>query len=98
MALEKLQFPAGLGSFTDANNNAYYPDVNGQLSIDPTLVDVTIFLNAGFTAVVDSGSATRPPITEVGQHYFDTTLGTVGKPIWVNSTKSGWVDATGTAV
>jgi len=39
-------------------------------------------------------TANRPAIDlQVGQYYFDTTL---GQPIWYNGTD--WVDATGTTV
>jgi hypothetical protein len=46
----------------------------------------------------DFGPTTQRPKTKqlTGQQFFDTSLGTVGKPIWWAGTK--WVDATGTAV
>lgn len=43
-------------------------------------------------------TAQRPALgtgTVAGQAYFDVTL---GKPIWVNKTNNGWIDATGAAV
>ena len=45
--------------------------------------------------VPQSGITANRPITflQVGQFYFDTTL---GYPIWYNGTN--WVDATGTVV
>ena len=49
--------------------------------------------------VIQSGTtAQRPANLFVGQAYFDTSLGTNGKPIWVDKNGTGWVDATGTAV
>ena len=49
-------------------------------------------------SIPDFGTKTQRPTAnlQVGQQFFDTSLGTVGKPIWWAGTK--WVDATGTAV
>jgi hypothetical protein len=33
-----------------------------------------------------------------GAIYFDTSLGAKGKPLWVNKTGDGWVDASGATV
>jgi len=46
-------------------------------------------------AVSQSGS-TRPVAVYVGQMFFDTSLGTQGKPIWVGSDGT-WRLADGTA-
>jgi hypothetical protein len=54
------------------------------------------------SAIPLSGDTANRPIDSVqiplavGQTYFDTDLGTTGKPIWWDGTQ--WVDATGTAV
>lgn len=44
--------------------------------------------------VQNSGPTASRPSTNLypGKFYFDTTL---GKPVWVNTTSTGWVDATG---
>lgn len=48
------------------------------------------------------GGETRPENPTVGQSFFDTTLGTVGKPIWYagldGNEEPVWVDATGATV
>jgi hypothetical protein len=49
----------------------------------------------GASSTVQSGTTTNRPtqFLQVGQFYFDTTL---GYPIWYNGT--AWVNASGTAV
>ena len=73
---------------------AYQDQMNNALRLYFTL------LNNFSQALVtpDFGStAQRPKAKQLtGQQFFDTSLGTVGKPIWWAGTK--WVDATGTAV
>lgn len=56
----------------------------------------------GFSAAVLKGianragtTAARPTTATVGFGYFDTTL---GKPIWLKTAPSTWVDATGLTV
>jgi hypothetical protein len=45
----------------------------------------------------NGATADRPTQNlQIGQFYFDTDLGTTGKPIWYDG--SDWVDATGTVV
>lgn len=39
-------------------------------------------------------TAARPTDAKAGFSYFDTTL---GKPVWLKTAPSTWVDATGTA-
>jgi hypothetical protein len=39
-------------------------------------------------------TAARPTTATVGFTYFDTTL---GKPIWLKTAPSSWIDATGVA-
>jgi len=39
-------------------------------------------------------TALRPTDAKVGYRYFDTTL---GKPVWLKTAPSTWVDATGVA-
>lgn len=48
-------------------------------------------------SIQNSGTTAQRPTANlwVGMVYFDTTL---GKPIWVNTAGTGWVDATGTPV
>ena len=50
--------------------------------------------------VQNSGTTAQRPATGLypGKPYFDTSLAANGKPIWVNKTSTGWVDATGAAV
>lgn len=60
--------------------------------------DLTDEGNAKFTNGVNGGSFTtagRPTNVGVGTMIFDSTL---GKPIWLKTTPSTWVDATGTTV
>lgn len=47
-----------------------------------------------------NGTTAQRPTTGLypGRMFFDTSLGANGKPIWVNKTGSGWVDATGASV
>ena len=49
---------------------------------------------------VVSGPTSGRPTTGLypGMMYFDTSLSTHGKPIWINKDGSGWIDATGTSV
>jgi hypothetical protein len=49
-------------------------------------------------ALPDAGITANRPVTnvQIGQFYFDTSLGANGKPIWYNGTI--WIDASGTAV
>lgn len=48
----------------------------------------------------NSGTTAQRPTTNlyVGKTYFDTSLSTKGKPIWIGKDGSTWVDAAGTAV
>ena len=46
-------------------------------------------------APLSDTTANRPIDFIVGQQYFDTTL---GKPIWLKTSPSVWVDSTGLAV
>lgn len=48
-------------------------------------------------AVQQSGTTAQRPTSQlwIGRTYFDTTL---NKPVWVNSSATGWVDADGSAV
>ena len=75
-------------------NQQYQDQMNNALRLYFTL------LNNFSQALVtpDFGPTTQRPKTKqlTGQQFFDTSLGTVGKPIWWAGTK--WVDATGTAV
>ena len=73
---------------------AYQDQMNNALRLYFTLLNN--FSQA--LAIPDFGpTAQRPKAKQLtGQQYFDTSLGTVGKPIWWAGTK--WVDATGTAV
>ena len=49
-------------------------------------------------ALPDAGITANRPVAnvQIGQFYFDTSLGANGKPIWYNGTI--WIDASGTAV
>ena len=50
------------------------------------------------TTVLQSGTtANRPAIIFVGQQYFDTDLGSDGKPIFVDKAGTGWITADGTS-
>jgi len=73
---------------------AYQDQMNNALRLYFNQVDS--FTQAA--SIPDSGTKTQRPTVNlpVGQQFFDTSLGTVGKPIWWAGTK--WVDATGTAV
>lgn len=50
--------------------------------------------------LTESGTTANRPVTGLypGRFYFDTSLGSSGKPIWVNKTVSGWVDGSGASV
>lgn len=50
--------------------------------------------------VQNSGTTAQRPVTNLypGKEYFDTSLGALGKKIFVNKNSSGWVDGTGAAV
>jgi len=53
--------------------------------------------NAAASTPQHGDTANRPTQNlQIGQFYFDTDLGTTGKPIWYDG--SDWVDATGTVV
>lgn len=47
-----------------------------------------------------SGTTAQRPTERLyaGRHYFDTSLGAKGKPIWRNKDNDGWVDASGSSV
>lgn len=49
-------------------------------------------------AAQQSGTTAQRPTTNLwpGRPYFDTSLGTNGKPIFVNKAATGWVLADGT--
>lgn len=49
------------------------------------------------TSSVSQSGSTRPPALYVGQLFFDTSLGTAGKPIWVGSDGT-WRDSSGGSV
>lgn len=51
-------------------------------------------------ATYQSGTTAQRPTTNlwVGRRYFDTSLGTYGKPIWWNKNANAWVDASGALV
>lgn len=59
-------------------------------------VDWTLRIYTVANAVSQSG-ATRPAKIYVGQMFFDTSLGTKGKPIWVGSDGT-WIDSSGASV
>lgn len=75
------------------------PDSLNQVSVDAAELQLGPLLALGFTVVVAPAAGTtaqRPQIdTQVGQIYFDTTLGC---PVWRNAGNDGWVDAIGEAV
>lgn len=50
--------------------------------------------------IQNSGTTAQRPSTNLypGKPYFDTSLGALGKPIFVNKTSTGWVDAQGNPV
>ena len=51
------------------------------------------------TSVTQSGTTAQRPTKNLwpGRPFFDVSLGTNGKPIWVNKAGTGWVLADGTA-
>ena len=51
-------------------------------------------------SVTQSGTTAQRPTENlwVGRMYFDTSLGSNGKPIWLNKLGTGWVDASGASV
>jgi hypothetical protein len=52
-----------------------------------------------FSQAQSGTTAQRPTkLLWTGRRYFDTSLGANGKPIWVNKTATGWVDAAGNTV
>lgn len=57
------------------------------------LSDVYLFVSAGQS----SGPSAKRPIKNLypGRYYFDTSLGALGKPIWIGSDGSTWVTADG---
>jgi hypothetical protein len=81
--------------------------IGARTGADPTLVtDAEAMAQTGTTvrawtpamvkaAANRSGTtAQRPTTSPVGFSYYDTTL---NKPVWLKTTPSTWVDATGTA-
>jgi hypothetical protein len=97
MALVTLNYPTGgVSGFSDSLGNSYSPNASNQIQVNPDLVNMNDFFNAGFTFAVDisAGTAGRPTSVAPGAMYFDTTI---GKPVWRNGANTGWVDATGTA-
>jgi hypothetical protein len=72
--------------------------VEGSLIYNATLKTLQVRDESSFRTIaqITSGLSTNRPINiTVGTQYFDTTL---GKPIWLKTTPSTWVDATGTIV
>lgn len=61
----------------------------------------TFFMAGYLSARLDYGSGTtaQRPTNDLrtGGRYFDTSLGALGKPIFVNKNGTGWVLADGTA-
>lgn len=70
---------------------------NKTLDFDRTTgdLDVTGAITCTNLQKKEAGT-TRPSSPTAGQSFFDTSLGTTGKPIWWDSTQ--WVDANSTAV
>jgi hypothetical protein len=95
MSTITLIAPAGLNAFADSNGNKVQIDATGRVVVDPTVVVLADFVNAGFQQAPDVAGSIRPSVTYPGMPYFDTNL---NKPIWRNSSNAGWIDATGAAV
>ena len=95
----KLIAPAGMQQFQDGNGTTWTPDSNGQITVDPTQINVGQFLAAGFAEVPDVAGSNRPIVTFPGMMYFDTTLNSgAGLPIWRNAANTGWINAAGASV
>jgi hypothetical protein len=60
------------------------------------LSDVVIFIQGMQT----SGPTSKRPTKNLypGRYYFDTSLGALGKPIWIGSNGTSWIDADGNIV
>lgn len=66
-------------------------------SIDPAWAEWTMQTFRAAQMIYGSGTTADRPTKDLrpGGVYFDTSLGANGKPIWLNKTATGWVDATG---
>jgi len=81
----------------NANDNLTGAEIKSLYEAEADTNAYTDAEKATVSTVNNSGTtASRPVSPTTGQMYFDTDLGTTGKPIWYDSTQ--WVDATGTAV
>ncbi len=59
----------------------------------------TQVFNLCFAQYQSGTTAQRPTVgLWVGRRYFDTSLGSYGKPIWYNKNANAWVDAAGNLV
>lgn len=79
----------------DTSNITYSVEEGGQAALAKSIRDQysSVFGGTLMLERLSGTTAERPATAEVGEIYFDTTL---GKPIWKNV--SNWVDATGAAV
>ncbi len=81
--------------FPDPPTSSPVQDSNGAM----TAPWIQFFSILADVARPMSGTTAQRPTKGLypGMAYFDQSLGDSGKPIWVNKSGTGWVDATGTA-
>lgn len=67
--------------------------------IRPAWANWFMQVNRGVAFYGSGTTADRPALSglKVGGYYFDISLGANGKPVWVNKSSTGWIDATGAA-
>lgn len=99
-----MAFPKFLTDFlkattTTAANSALQSEPLRTLVTDTELLAGTATTVRGFTPLMLKGvanragtTAARPTTASVGFGYFDTTL---GKPVWLKTAPSAWVDSAG---
>lgn len=76
-----------------AKAQALAPDGTLNSLLIEFLSDVYMFVAAGQS----SGPTAKRPVENLypGRYYFDTSLGALGKPIWIGSNGTTWVTADG---
>lgn len=85
----------GSGTINFSNNIIIGVEKISDLIINPSItITGSYYINNKPSA---GNASARPSNAPAGYVYFDTSLGTYGKPIWSDG-DGHWVDATGTAV
>ncbi|MHA2248565.1 MAG: hypothetical protein ACXADY_26705, partial [Candidatus Hodarchaeales archaeon] len=86
-----------LGASITVNGGTLYISPNTSLAANPTYTSGT--LTDDRYKIRSGATGARPAQAQIGDTYFDTSLGANGKPIWYDGNgTTGWADATRAAV